>query len=55
MEPDTLNLDPDPEFWPNLDPDQGYVINFETKIIKNNVRNKTHVLQINGLVKTISF
>ena len=41
MEPDTLNLDPDPEFWPNLDPDQGYVINFETKIIKNNVRNKT--------------
>ena len=21
VDPNTLNLDPDPEFWPNLDPD----------------------------------
>ena len=25
------NLDPDPEYWPYLDPDPGYVINFEEK------------------------
>ena len=31
VEPNTLNLDPDPEFWPNLVPDQGYVINVEKK------------------------
>ena len=54
MEPDTLNLDPDPEFWPNLDPDQGYVINFETKIIKNMLEIKPFSLK-NGLIKTISF
>ena len=30
----TLNLDPDPEFWPNLGPDSGYLINFERKILK---------------------
>ena len=23
VDPNTLNLDPDPEFWPNLDPDPG--------------------------------
>ena len=23
VDPNTLNLDPDPEFWPNLDPDLG--------------------------------
>ena len=23
MDPNTLNLDPDPGFWPNLDPDLG--------------------------------
>ena len=28
----TLNLDPDPEFWPNLTRIQGYVNNFEKKI-----------------------
>ena len=29
-----LNLDPDPEFWPNLDTDPGlpFVINFESTI-----------------------
>ena len=40
MDPNTLNLDPDPdpEFWSNVYPDpgselriQGYVINFEEK------------------------
>ena len=44
MDLNTLNLDPDPEFWPNLEPDHPgpdpglpYVINFERKkIIKNN-------------------
>ena len=37
MDPNTLNLDPDPECWFNLDP--GYAINFE-KIIKNEFREK---------------
>ena len=23
VDPSTLNLDPDPEIWPNLDPEQG--------------------------------
>ena len=23
VDPNTLNLDPNPEFWPNLDPDPG--------------------------------
>ena len=36
MDPNTLNLDPDPGFWLNLDPDPdpwiGYTINFERKI-----------------------
>ena len=31
MDPNTLNLDPDPEFRPNWDPYQGYVIEFERK------------------------
>ena len=31
MDPDTLNLDPGPEFWPNLDPDPGLSFNFEKK------------------------
>ena len=45
MDPNTLHLDPDPEFWPNLDsdPDPGPgtdldVINFEEKIINNNFK-----------------
>ena len=28
MDPNTLNLDPNPEFWPNLDPDQGFCSQF---------------------------
>ena len=32
VDPNTLNLDQDPEFWPNLYPDQGlFFINFEDK------------------------
>ena len=33
MDPNTLNLDPDPDpgFWPNLDPGLYTVINFERK------------------------
>ena len=31
MDPNTLNLDPGPEFWPNLDPDPGLSFNFEKK------------------------
>ena len=33
MDPNTLNLDPDPEFSPILDPDpvRNYVISFEKK------------------------
>ena len=47
VDPNTLNLDPDPELWPNLDPDpelwpnldpdpiiQGFVTNFERKQLK---------------------
>ena len=49
--PKRLNLDPDPQFWPNLDPDSGpdpdpgllgYATNFERKI-KNIFREK-HLL-----------
>ena len=29
LDPNNLNLDPDPGFRPNLDPDPGYTINFE--------------------------
>ena len=34
MDPKTLNLDPDLEFWPNLDPDPGlcYTVHFGKKI-----------------------
>ena len=28
VDPNTLNLDPDPEFWPNLDPDPGLYYQF---------------------------
>ena len=28
VDPNTLNLDPDPEFWPNLDPDPGLCYQF---------------------------
>ena len=31
VDPNTLNLDPDPRFWLNLDPIQGSTINFERK------------------------
>ena len=42
MDPNTLDLDPDPEFCSNLDPDPGlgYVINFENNLL-NNLRGKT--------------
>ena len=41
VDPNTLHLDPDPEFWHNLNPDPGYVINFEKKkIITNAYREK---------------
>ena len=30
-----LNLDPDPESWPNLDPGSRYAINFKRKMLKN--------------------
>ena len=32
VDPNTLNMGPDPKLWPNLDPDPGF-INFERKII----------------------
>ena len=42
VDPNTLNLDPDPGFWTNLDPDPGqmrilihdYNVHFERKKIK---------------------
>ena len=40
MDPNTLNLDPDPEFWPNLDPDQDpelcYQLNERKNILDKN-------------------
>ena len=41
VDPNTLNLDQDPEFWPNLDqdPDQGLYYQTWKKIIKNYFRN----------------
>ena len=30
MDPNTLNLDPDPGFWPNFDPDPGFWPNLDT-------------------------
>ena len=33
VDPNTLNLDPDPGFWPNLDPDPELCYQFEKKII----------------------
>ena len=32
MDPKTLNLDPDPEFWPNLDPDPSSRVMFQLRI-----------------------
>ena len=34
MNTNAVHMDPDPEFWPNLDPDPGlpYVINLKEKI-----------------------
>ena len=44
MDPNTLNLDldPDPEFWPKLDPDTdtGLCYHFEINKNKNNLREK---------------
>ena len=34
MDPNTLNLDPDPEFWPNVDPDPGLGYQFWKKNLK---------------------
>ena len=41
MDPNTLNLDTDPDFWPNLDPDFGLPVCYQFwrgKNIKNNFR-----------------
>ena len=45
MDPNTLNLDPDQRFWPNLVPDPGLycTINFERKI-ENTVSGKKYFL-----------
>ena len=40
MDPNTLNLDPDQEFWPNLDPDPGLYYQFLEDKNKNNLQNK---------------
>ena len=46
VDPNTLNLDPDPKLWSNLDPDPGLPVcyqfqnkNFETILEKNNFHN----------------
>ena len=31
VDPHTLNLDPDPEFWPNLDPESRVMLSILTK------------------------
>ena len=40
MDPNTLNLVPDPHFWPNLDPDAGLLCNIRENEIKNNFLKK---------------
>ena len=44
MDPNTLNLDPDPEFWhnfaPDLDTGKFYQFLREKKIIENNSKEK---------------
>ena len=41
MDPNTFNLDPDPEIRPNLDPDPGLCyLSILNKIIKTNFREK---------------
>ena len=40
LHPNTLNLDPDLEFWPNLDPDSGLCCQFCKKKVKNSYREK---------------
>ena len=38
VDPNTLNLDPDPEFLPSLNPDLGLCFQFSRKKFKNNFR-----------------
>ena len=51
MDPNSLNLDPDPEIWPNLNPDSSYryIINFEKNVnnicLKQFIFQKTYFLQ----------
>ena len=40
MDPNTLNLDPDQEFWPNLDQDPGLYYQFLEDKNKNNLQYK---------------
>ena len=39
VDPNTFNLDPDPGFWPNLDPDPDSTSTLKEKI-RNNSREK---------------
>ena len=34
VDPNTVNLDPDPEFWFNLDPDPRFCYKFKKKMYK---------------------
>ena len=50
MDPNTLNLDPDPGFRPNLDPDPGpdpnpVILSILKKKIQTNFRDKSFSLQ----------
>ena len=53
MDPNTLNLDLDPEFWPNLDPDPGLCYKFLKEKLKNTVIFKeNHFFFLNGIILT---
>ena len=48
MDPNTLNLDPNSEFWPNLNPDPGLpMLSILKEKIKNNLRQRTKQFSLN--------
>ena len=43
VDPNTLNLDPDPGFWPNWDPDPGLYNKFQKKKLKIILEKNIHI------------
>ena len=61
VDPNTLNLYPDPEFWPNLDPDPGKKIIIiktlyrKTSCFKKSVFNYNKIMSPEEIVCPLSF